>query len=910
MSPKLITKPVSTAEADRRLRPALECLFGGNENPKQALKLAAQAEAKRPGWPAARAIRALALRRLGRRAEADSVATAVLTDLEARTVPADEDAAVKLHLYYREAPRREVCSARAYEAVARACESDPYMSEASFFWHLRARDWAGAQKVATRLQRSSAARPKEEYVLWTAAAVWLGTRGGSGNPKLGALAGALVKRALTAMSVPTAEVARFATRLLCSLRDFEAAKLLMENPKIVIDASEAAHLMADIAFQGGDGALAKELLRVMLSEGDSDDWGHWVRYIELCENRGEHGTDVVDSAASDLAEELCALAIETGLPSRGQFIARLELQRRQQDWTAVRESVLGYFQRFGSKTVCAHDLRPYVLELCGQGGTEAGTLCADLDAYVVEDKVTTHINATWMRLWLGCLEDTPRQLHERYVALLSPEIESTERQEGDDYILIAAHQILPGPENTERYSKSGAVLGAILLVEAGLRQSPHNFHFKLLLVHLYKVVGAAELAVKMWMSLEVKHVQTATLSHLVARPIFEYGCHSMFDDIDKAFERLWIESERDVPESVSRAFSGGSFNAAIEFIEFRDRLERSSSMVEAVLVQTLIHINPGANADLLGVERAWDAVGSGEARFLPCALADEQPLMANEDRLCMEFWDLSLYDPARSRTDMDTPSAYEGDSMEKDKQVMVLIDLLVLRCVLRMASRVGQEDSGDMGLLKMALQNEGLGADLGHPGRRYACNLLLNVFGEGDAHSAEVNVEYFERVVEQLRLGTIAVVVDGKEAECLSPHSLAVAGRFVYETLTVTSIAIASLGMIKSKGRSKAETGALAAVYAKALISAIGVLTELVRPLGASSDAHGCRLFAKEEESVSDAVNYLQKSPNADGRQEFCNHVTETLGLIHGCHIDSATNLIKACTALAMRVKMMDIKTG
>lgn len=825
--PKTITKPVSEAESERRLRPALNVLYS-SDNPRPALKLATQAEAKRPGWPAARAVRAIALRRLGRIAEADAVAASVLSDLQTGAAPADEDAAAKLYLYYRESPRREAETAAAYEAVARACEEEPFLAESSFYWKLRARDWAGAQRIVTRLQRTSGNRPKEEYAVWTAAAVWLGNGGGgimdgvgASNPKMGALAAAMVRRAVCSpsSSPPSADVARFGTRLLCDVGAHADAAAIMARGGIAMGVSEAGHICADISFQSGNVGMAKELYQSLLVGSDADDWGHWLRFINLHDTNDSKEPSW--APVEKIVANLCEKARDTSRPARGPFLADMEVRRRQKDWEGLRGAILYYFGQFGDKPVCSHDLRPYVLSYCGEGNGSCARLVEGLEeASATEtDASARHLHLAWLKLWLNCLDESADDLRKRHEALLLENLESTERQPGDDYIILAAHKLLPADDGEARYSDYGRVLQAITLVETALMRSPHNFHFKLLVIRLYVSVGAMDLAFKTWCSLEIKHVQIATLSHLVTGPMFELGAHEQFAaKLRGEFDKLWLECTRDVPESVARAFGEGMVNAAVEFLEFRDRIERSTALARGMLYDALVQLNL-SHGDTLGLERAWSKLGN-EARFLPQSIAMDRPLMANEDEQCMEFWDTQLYDPQQSQKDMDAPGADGAKPMSADDQRLLLIRLVATRCIVQEALRgmkaADMED--DIELLRTTQSSLSDSTRAKNPWARYLCSLAL--------HEEESAASVSSYIVDE------AAALEGAAIDgCLAPSTFARAGRLVYEMLLLASLALAKL---PPKG--SLEARAARAEHKSAAVEACATLVPLVAPIVARGD--------------------------------------------------------------------------
>ncbi len=69
--------------------------------------------------------------------------------------------------------------------------------------------------------------------------------------------------------------------------------------------------------------------------------------------------------------------------------------------------------------------------------------------------------------------------------------------------------------NTCIFSGSGRPLWlAIVILERGLRRSPSNFHFKLLLIALYAKLGACAPCCQLFESMEIKHIQHDALGYL------------------------------------------------------------------------------------------------------------------------------------------------------------------------------------------------------------------------------------------------------------------------------------------------------------------------------------------------------------------------------------------------------------
>jgi N-terminal acetyltransferase B complex non-catalytic subunit len=966
-SASLISRPVPASEAERRLRPVLDVLYHG-DNPRQALKIATQAEGKRPGWPAARALRALALLRLGKGEEAQELAERILNDLEQGLVPADEDAAAKLHLFYRELPHREYLSARAYEIVARKNETISDLSETSFMYHIRARDFSMAQKIATRLQRTapvvsislSSQRPREEYAIWAVASLWLSNRGPGMNTKLNALVPALLKRALRGIPVPTAEVARFATRLFCDTGDYDAAGDLLSTENIVMDASELAHLRADVFFQANNSVKATESYRVMLAEGDSEDWGHWLRYISLAPHADVIG--LLDSLSNGTGE--------AGAPSRGQLLALMEVLFRQRDFAALRSAIVNYFKHCGFKSVCALDLKPYALAFATRENGERDvdaceSLCHDLEESMKatssdetdEKSSQRHITISWLRLWLNCLTESPERLFGRYQSLIVDCLESTDRQPGDDYLILAAHRLLPNTKS-ERYENGPAIIRAILVIEAGLAQSPFNFHFKLLLIRLYTTIGAVGRAFDLWSTLDVKHIQIATLGHLVVRPVFHLGFFTQWTELAAVFRILWLECERDIPESVSRAFFEGSINAAVEFIEFRSNLERSAISVDVLLCDALQCICSGLE-DAGALEAAWNTLGD-YCRLSPAWLVPPCKLFKSDDRTVMEFWDLDSYCPDRCRVDMDSALSDSSDDVSSVEQWSMLAKFIVTRCFIRILRGTGLSSgkdtahgdasvstpSFDLGIESdLSLLKEGT-KEVGEAGKsnaqvQYLVTLLHNVTSiyrytldpsdDSDVNNRETaDVTYLEDTSFQLKSKSIDI---GRGKRCLSPFSLGDTGKYVHETLTLTAMAVKSLSKISLNRppptstpttltkwrRAKAVARLVTERYAKSAGTACQTILDLIAPVVDMADEKSdwTRTWVGIQPNFAGSEHLLvaflpETLPCPDAESSTCDEETLTREEFHETvidavsvsHIQSCSNILKSLNSISHTFKL------
>lgn len=99
---------------------------------------------------------------------------------------------------------------------------------------------------------------------------------------------------------------------------------------------------------------------------------------------------------------------------------------------------------------------------------------------------------------------------------LSGTLEHGERQHGDDLLLLSVHALLDlYLLDAHAVDARTRLLEALVLLEQGLRASPHNFSLKLLAIRVYCVLGASVPARLLLVGLDLKHIQLDTTTHLV-----------------------------------------------------------------------------------------------------------------------------------------------------------------------------------------------------------------------------------------------------------------------------------------------------------------------------------------------------------------------------------------------------------
>ena len=134
------------------------------------------------------------------------------------------------------------------------------------------------------------------------------------------------------------------------------------------------------------------------------------------------------------------------------------------------------------------------------------------------------------------------------------------------------------------------LLEIAVLLETGLANSGYNFRFKLLLVHIYGLMGAFEPACLLYNDLQVKHIQLATMSQLLLGPALRCGFLEEAQRLCMDICEMHVDQSRDIPDAVRGAFVESNYCEAVDFMAFRERLRGSQQRLIAQTELGALHL--------------------------------------------------------------------------------------------------------------------------------------------------------------------------------------------------------------------------------------------------------------------------------------------------------------------------------
>jgi N-terminal acetyltransferase B complex non-catalytic subunit len=159
----------------------------------------------------------------------------------------------------------------------------------------------------------------------------------------------------------------------------------------------------------------------------------------------------------------------------------------------------------------------------------------------------------------------------------------TDNQYGDDAALLSIMGLVrlhllhsSITSSSTSITAQAPLYQALIILEAVVSKSKHNYQALLLLVRLYLLLGAASLAVEVYPRLNIKQIQNDTLSHfLLTRISTILPAEKKVEAILNDAGRIYESSSSQTPNMLVLAFERGGYAQMMGFIEFSERVAGS-----------------------------------------------------------------------------------------------------------------------------------------------------------------------------------------------------------------------------------------------------------------------------------------------------------------------------------------------
>ncbi|KAF9410888.1 hypothetical protein HW555_010175 [Spodoptera exigua] len=538
---------------ERRLRPIYDWLDIGNN--KKALQEAEKVLKKTPTLQAARALKALALFRLGKGLEAQ-----VVLDALADEKPSDDTTLQAMTISYRESQQlHKVCML--YENAVKSEPTNEELHSHLFMSYVRVGDYRSQQRAAMALYKFA---PKNPYYFWAVMSIVLQAKTSEDNTKRGillALAQRMVDNFISENKMEAEQEARLYIMILELQEKWEDILKFIESP-LYSQLVPGSTAQASIPYLKKLGQWKR--LNVVCKEllwDNQDRWDYYVPYFDSVFYLMKENEEDADSSIDNTARK----SMSSGRTLRGPYLARLELWKRlavDGDPTSLIGSAL-----CGARleAVSWNDSTEEREEKCREFLT-----CLGFDENSEPesaDDIQRHVSclAAWRLVAApqpsaGALE-LAATLRGHYLRCLQKGLVTsniTEFCPADNYGILAS---------------SAPIVEALCLLELVLHHSPANFHAKLLLVKLYHLLGNALAADSIYQRLEVKHIQLVSLGWLHCARLAPACLASRALQLLADTRAFLKHHGKDSVEHLTYAYKYGTFEKLVELSAWAARLE-------------------------------------------------------------------------------------------------------------------------------------------------------------------------------------------------------------------------------------------------------------------------------------------------------------------------------------------------
>ncbi|GAA5911076.1 uncharacterized protein JCM6883_004262 [Sporobolomyces salmoneus] len=293
---------------------------------------------------------------------------------------------------------------------------------------------------------------------------------------------------------------------------------------------------------------------------------------------------------------------------RGFLLGLLEIARecRSRGWEEdelLRDLLLAYFDQFSGKMCCFDDLKPY-LEVLNPEESRAvyarASEVASKKDNISMDEARRVINALKIVRFLSEEQNIEQEASAaedyltRYFSCLplGEELPPTELQPADDFALLAAQASVSAYHlsNDRSYLERAAAL-----LDHALRSSKYKYQSRILLINIYRLLGASSLSLSHYRTFGVKNIQYDTLSHLILNRGATFAIESGKDlgvhEEAIQTERWYKMGQNEAAQMCVQTFTLPNYGKVEDFAEFRLRvdnsLEKSLSTMEVLRTRLL-----------------------------------------------------------------------------------------------------------------------------------------------------------------------------------------------------------------------------------------------------------------------------------------------------------------------------------
>ncbi|KAJ7964264.1 phagocyte signaling-impaired protein [Quillaja saponaria] len=660
---------------ERRVRPIWDAI--DSRQFKTALKLVTQLLAKFPNSPYALALKALTLERMGKTDEALSVCLSAKQLLYSNdSVLMDDLTLSTLQMVFQRLDHLDLATS-CYEY---ACGKFPNIELMMGLFNCYVREYSFVKQQQTAIKMYKLVG-EERFLLWAVCSIQLQVFCGNGGEKLLLLAEGLLKKHVASHGLHEPEAHMVYISILEQQAKYGDALEIITGKlgSLLMIEVDKLRIQGRLLARSGDYAAAADVFQKIL-ESRPDDWECFLHYLGcLMEDDSPwcseavydpiHPPRVVNCKISDLTDELFDTRISkasafmqklqadtTDNSIRCPYLAIMEIERQKhlnEKGTAdkLMEALMQYFYRFGHLACFTSDVKMFVEALSPDKKAELlETLmkCSDALSTVPTKALGQSITLFKLQELMGNMFKRPLseleascvQMADMYCKnlTLSKGLDAQESVHGEELLSMACNVLV---QLFWRTKHVGYFVEAIMVLEFGLSIRRYIWQYKILLLHLYSHLGAVSLAYEWYKSLDVKNILMETVTHHILPQMLVSPLWVELHNLLKDYLKFMDDHFRESADLTFLAYRHRNYSKVIEFVQFKEWLQRSSQYLLASVEAPLLQLKQNAN----NIEEEEGVLESLKCGIPFLELSNEigsKSLTFNEDLQSRPWWTPTL----------------------------------------------------------------------------------------------------------------------------------------------------------------------------------------------------------------------------------------------------------------------------
>ncbi|KAH9662099.1 N-terminal acetyltransferase B complex auxiliary subunit NAA25 [Citrus sinensis] len=615
---------------ERRVRPIWDAI--DSRQFKNALKQSTALLAKYPNSPYALALKALVLERMGKCDESLSVSLQAKDLLYQNDSTLMDDLTLStLQIVFQRLDRLDLATS-CYEYACGKYHNNMDHMMGLFNCYVREYSFVKQQQTAIKMYKHAG---EERFLLWAVCSIQLQVLCGNGGEKLLLLAEGLLKKHVASHSLHEPEALIVYISILEQQAKYGDALEILSGTlgSLLVIEVDKLRIQGRLLARQGDYTAAAQIYKKVL-ELSPDDWECFLHYLGcLLEDDSSwcnaassdpiHPQKSVDCKFSHLTDEVFNSRISEASTSvkklhadtsvnliRCPYLANLEIERRKllygkNNNDELMEAVLEYFLSFGHLACFTSDVEDFLLVLSLDKKTEllerlkssstshSTESIKELGWFITLKKIQELIGNTY-KLPVDELERSAVQMSEMYCKSLplSKDLDPQESIHGEELLSMASNVLVQLFWRTSNY---GYFMEAIMVLEFGLTVRRHAWQYKVLLVHLYSHLGALPLAYEWYKALDVKNILMETVSHHILPQMLVSSLWVESNNLLRDYLRFMDDHLRESADLTFLAYRHRNYSKVIEFVQFKERLQRSSQYLVARVESSILQLKQNAN---------------------------------------------------------------------------------------------------------------------------------------------------------------------------------------------------------------------------------------------------------------------------------------------------------------------------